>query len=986
MADESTPKRQRRAPAPKPPTIEEAAANLPADFGVVKEPPRSEFRQVLEALGTMDEAGNRARAAMAELASAGIEVITGGTDVRVYMHPPVGPGEDKGEGGVGRVQRGMLRHIPGLEAGVIFVNTPEEADVIALHIACPEGWHQRYADKAFVAHVHGLHWSDVPGWGRWAGRVNAQVLENCRGADVITAPSEWVAHSLRRHLSRDVHAIPHGIEPEEWAPRPGEERLDYVLWDKTRVDPVCDPAPLIAVAERLPDVPFLTTAMEEGAVIPANLTIIGKQPFERAAQLTRRADLYLATVRETFGVSLIQALAAGVPLVGYRWGGAAELEEEAKRIGIGANAIQLVEPGDIDGLAARITGWREAPEDVRGTVRKAAMDFGARFTWDGPASSYALDYHIARNLAHRRNPRASVVITSHNLRKYLPDAIASVAAQEGDDWECVIVDDASTDGSLELARELTANDPRFRVVATQKNLYLAGARNFGVQESKARYILPLDADDMLAPRAVRTLADALDGNRALAIAYGNVAFVREDGSLEDYGRGGGHSGWPMPMEVAQQIQQRNLLPYSSMFRRASWADCGGYREERRTAEDADFWTRLVSYGFRAKMVTTADTLVYRNRDGSMSRREGETRWGDWFGWRARPEIAPAGGNEADLVAAASYDPIAISVIIPVGPGHELAVKAAIDSVEAQDMPHYEVLVMWDSPLPPPPLPAWVTVYGVRRGDSATGSPAAGRNMGAKLARGRWLLYLDADDVLQPGALAVWLRAAGNAPEDIFYSDFWHDGDTPGKYERFNAPDWRPEVILTSGAQACAHVLVPRKVALAVPFREGQIWEDWAFQIDTAAIGVCWHRIAAPLFTYRKHRGTRREALYSEVDANVATFRELMLDYYEGGKNIMACQSCGGGPGSTIVSTSPEAQQLARARGGTEGLVKVHYVGPHDSIQHWRAPSGQTYLAGGDVRIIYAAPVDLEWLEGRGFTAADAVPELEDAARLVGDLR
>jgi len=956
-ADAPTPKRNRRAPAPKAPPIEQAATNPD---------------------------GNAA-AATADLTGIARDLLTGGTDVRVYMHPPT-RGEDKGEGGVGRVTRGMLAHTPGGRPGVVFVDTPEEAEVIALHIACPEGWHQKYADKAFVAHVHGLHWSDVPGWGKWAGRVNAQVLENCRGADVITAPSEWVAHSLRRHLSREVRVIPHGIDPDDWSPREGEERLDYVLWDKTRVDPVCDPGPMIALAEMLPGVPFLTTAIDEGTIIPPNLSFIGKQTFERAAQLTRRADLYLATVRETFGVSLIQALAAGVPLVGYRWGGAAELEDAAKAAGIGANAIQLVEPGDIEGLAARINGWREAPAPVRETIRKAAMAFGARYTWDGPAEDYALTYHLARTFARRDRIRISVVITSYNLRKYLPDAIRSVQAQEGDDWECVIVDDCSTDGSLALAEELTANDARFRVVRTPKNLYLSGARNFGIAESLGRYILPLDADDMLPPRASRILADALDGDRALHIAYGNVSFIRESGELEDYGRGGGHSGWPMPMEVDQQIQQRNLLPYSSMFRRAAWVDTGGYREERRTAEDADFWTRLVSYGFRAKMVTTADTLIYRNREGSMSRRQGETRWGDWFGWRNRPEIAPAGGNEADLVAAASYNPIAISVIIPVGPGHELAVKAAIDSVEAQDMPHYEVLVMWDSPLPTPPLPAWVTVHGVRRGDSATGSPAAGRNMGAKLARGRWLLYLDADDVLQPGALAVWLRAAGNDPEAIFYSDFWHDGDTPGTYERFNAPDWQPDTILTSGAQACAHVLVPRSVALAVPFREGQIWEDWAFQIDTAAIGVCWHRIAAPLFTYRKHRGQRREALYSEVDANVATFRELMSDYYEGGKNIMACQSCSGGAGPTIVATSPEAQQLARARGGAEGLVKVHYTGPYDSIQHWRAPSGQTYLAGGDVRLIYAAPVDLEWLQGRGFTPADAMPELEDAARLVGDLR
>ena len=174
----------------------------------------------------------------------------------VHIYPRFG-GEDKGDGGVRRVVEAQLRHLPA--SGFQPVESPEGADVIACHITVPSTYLRLYPEKPFVAHCHGLYWAEYE-WATWALKANADVMELLRVADAVTAPSEWVARALRRHTSRPVHVVPHGVELEEWS---GGTPRGYVLWNKTRPDPVCDPKPVTALAKAMPDVLFVATFAEE---------------------------------------------------------------------------------------------------------------------------------------------------------------------------------------------------------------------------------------------------------------------------------------------------------------------------------------------------------------------------------------------------------------------------------------------------------------------------------------------------------------------------------------------------------------------------------------------------------------------------------------------------------------------------------------------------------------------------------------------------
>ena len=98
----------------------------------------------------------------------------------------------------------------------------------------------------------------------------------------------------------------------------------------------------------------------------------------------------------------------------------------------------------------------------------------------------------------------SIVIPVYNAARFLREALASLQAQTFTDWECICVDDGSTDESPAIIREMMASDPRIQLLE-QANAGPSVARNRGVERSQAPYIFFMDADDLLYPKALETL-------------------------------------------------------------------------------------------------------------------------------------------------------------------------------------------------------------------------------------------------------------------------------------------------------------------------------------------------------------------------------------------------------------------------------------------------------------------------------------------------
>lgn len=95
-----------------------------------------------------------------------------------------------------------------------------------------------------------------------------------------------------------------------------------------------------------------------------------------------------------------------------------------------------------------------------------------------------------------RSPIVSVIVPSYNARNYIEQTIRSVIGQTMEDWQLLVIDDCSTDDTMELAKKIAADDPRIQVLRNEQNMGVAATRNRGIELSQGQYIAFLDSDDV----------------------------------------------------------------------------------------------------------------------------------------------------------------------------------------------------------------------------------------------------------------------------------------------------------------------------------------------------------------------------------------------------------------------------------------------------------------------------------------------------------
>lgn len=126
-------------------------------------------------------------------------------------------------------------------------------------------------------------------------------------------------------------------------------------------------------------------------------------------------------------------------------------------------------------------------------------------------------------------PKVSVIVANYNNARYLRDCLQSIAEQSFADFECIVVDDGSTDGSAKIIRRFARRDQRF-VPVFQENRGVSAARNRGLDMALGEYVAFLDSDDCFCPDAIGVMYNLAVGNHA-DIVGGGGARVMEDFEL-----------------------------------------------------------------------------------------------------------------------------------------------------------------------------------------------------------------------------------------------------------------------------------------------------------------------------------------------------------------------------------------------------------------------------------------------------------------------
>jgi len=112
--------------------------------------------------------------------------------------------------------------------------------------------------------------------------------------------------------------------------------------------------------------------------------------------------------------------------------------------------------------------------------------------------------------------RITIIIPAYNCEKYLEACLESILCQTFQEWDVILVDDGSTDGTAEICRRYAERDPRFQY-RHKENGGVSSARNYGLHEAAAEYIMFVDADDLIDPRACEALFAVCDAETDMSI-------------------------------------------------------------------------------------------------------------------------------------------------------------------------------------------------------------------------------------------------------------------------------------------------------------------------------------------------------------------------------------------------------------------------------------------------------------------------------------
>jgi hypothetical protein len=213
----------------------------------------------------------------------------------------------------------------------------------------------------------------------------------------------------------------------------------------------------------------------------------------------------------------------------------------------------------------------------------------------------------------------SVIVPCYNYGHFLPASVGSILSQAGVVAEVIVVDDASTDDSAEVAERFAGADPRVRVVRQSANIGHVRAFNAGLRVATGEFVVRLDADDLLTPGSLARAGALFDAYPSIGLVYGHprhfVGSVPPSPQLKVRG----WSVWSGADWVAERCRRGvNCITTPEAMIRASILDMiGGLDTRLRFAQDMEVWLRTAAVSDVGR-VDGPDQALHRDHDASMS--------------------------------------------------------------------------------------------------------------------------------------------------------------------------------------------------------------------------------------------------------------------------------------------------------------------------------------------------------------------------------
>lgn len=196
-------------------------------------------------------------------------------------------------------------------------------------------------------------------------------------------------------------------------------------------------------------------------------------------------------------------------------------------------------------------------------------------------------------------PFFSVIICTFNRAKLLPRAIESLLNQSETDWEAIVVDDGSTDKSLDIVQAYVAEDRRVRLLRHGSNRGLSTARNSGLRESSGQYITFLDSDDEYTADHLASRKEMLLDDRSIRFLHGGVRVVGDPFVIDK-------NDTSSTIHIDECVLGGTFVVHRDVFNEMNGFDNVKY------AEDTLFFERAAAAGIRMRQTHYPSYIYYRN--------------------------------------------------------------------------------------------------------------------------------------------------------------------------------------------------------------------------------------------------------------------------------------------------------------------------------------------------------------------------------------
>jgi glycosyltransferase involved in cell wall biosynthesis/radical SAM superfamily enzyme YgiQ (UPF0313 family) len=379
--------------------------------------------------------------------------------------------------------------------------------------------------------------------------------------------------------------------------------------------------------------------------------------------------------------------------------------------------------------------------------------------WYGQSWDATLPIQIQNNTII--TPKVSIVMSVYNGEKYLFEAIQSVQNQTFNNFEFIIVNDASSDTTAKILHQI--DDPRFIIFTNEQNFGLTKSLNKALKHCRGEFIARMDADDISHPFRLEKQVSFLESHPKCALVGSSYYVIDEESNIKSH-----IDVLTESSQIKAGLKSQNWFGHGSvMIRKSALLKVGEYDEQFRYAQDYDLWLRLSEI----YDIANIKEALYLWRHTTQAISQNKTREQQEFAELAKKNaLIRENLNENHTEQNNMLTLPIISVIVPTHNRPEM-LKEAIQSILDQTFQDFEIIVINDAGQD---VSAVIQEFNSQKikyiSHETNKGLAAARNTGISSATGKYIAYLDDDDIFYPNHLETLFTFLQNSGEKVAYTD------------------------------------------------------------------------------------------------------------------------------------------------------------------------------------------------------------------------